>query len=672
MSQKKINYLARTFDDYKSELIKFSNQYYPNMSDTYNDSSIGAWFIDLASAVGDNLSYSIDRAYQENNMNSATMKSTVLNIARSNGLKIPGAKASMCEIALSCVIPVGNADTGDISQPNWKYAPIIKRSTIVSAGDINFQLSENVDFGEQFNSDGYSNRSFAPSRNANGIVTGYTVTKTTLAINGSTRIYKKVLSSQDITPFMEVILPDRNIMNVESIIFKETCDKTSNDPDLAEFYVDEEEYMTTNMSAMTYRYFEVDSLADQYRFGNSTAIDKKVVIDFYAPDMYDDFTETASDGTTKTTRYYRGEWKPIRNKFITEYTDNGYLKIIFGGGTSYDDVPDAQSMYSKRVLSKLINNDMLGVLPKEGWTMYVLYRTGGGVSSNIAKGALNSIFMTVAEFKQYAGNTDANAAEIRGKVLNSLTVTNTSPAVAGKDAPSTEEIKYLVKYNTSSQERCVTVKDYKLRLMKMPARYGSPFRAAVTEENNKIAVSMLGLNADGKLTKALPQTLVDNIIEYLSGYRTVTDYIECKSGKIYNIGFGLELFISKTYDAPTVVTNVINKVKEYMSVSSHDMGEDIFLGDLEKEITMVDGVIAIIDLSVYSLYDGIYSSDRCPFPEEKISGECAVNTTSTFHVDNGKSFKISLGDVEHMLSSDYNSMFEIYSDNDIQVKFKQV
>ena len=137
MSQKKINYLARTFDDYKSELIKFSNQYYPNMSDTYNDSSVGAWFIDLVSAVGDNLSYSIDRAYQENNINSATMKSTVLNIARSNGLKIPGAKASMCEVALSCVLPAGNSDTGDISQPNWKYAPIVKRSTIVSAGDIN-------------------------------------------------------------------------------------------------------------------------------------------------------------------------------------------------------------------------------------------------------------------------------------------------------------------------------------------------------------------------------------------------------------------------------------------------------------------------------------------------------------------------------------------------------
>ena len=132
------------------------------------------------------------------------------------------------------------------------------------------------------------------------------------------------------------------------------------------------------------------------------------------------------------------------------------------------------------------------------------------------------------------------------------------------------------------------------------------------------------------------------------------------------------MFISKAYDAPTVITNVINKVKEYMSVSSHDMGENIFIGDLEKEITMVDGVIAIIDIGVYSLYDGIYSSDKCPFPEENTSGECSVNTASTFRVDNGKSFKISLGDIEHMLSGDYNSMFEIYSDSDIQVKFKQV
>ena len=65
MSQKKINYLSRTFDDYRAELITFSNKYYPELADSYNDSSVGSWFIDLVSAVGDNLSYHIDRMYQQ-------------------------------------------------------------------------------------------------------------------------------------------------------------------------------------------------------------------------------------------------------------------------------------------------------------------------------------------------------------------------------------------------------------------------------------------------------------------------------------------------------------------------------------------------------------------------------------------------------------------------------
>ena len=82
---KKINYLSRDFASIKSDLIKFSNMYYPEVSDDFNDSSIGAWFIDLVSAVGDDLSYHTDRMYQETNIDSATLKSSVLNQARANG-----------------------------------------------------------------------------------------------------------------------------------------------------------------------------------------------------------------------------------------------------------------------------------------------------------------------------------------------------------------------------------------------------------------------------------------------------------------------------------------------------------------------------------------------------------------------------------------------------------
>jgi len=671
--EKKINYLSRTFDDYRSELITFSNKYYPELADSYTDSSVGSWFIDLVAAVSDNLSYHIDRMYQETNINSANLKSTVLNIARTNGLKVPGPKASMCEVEISCSLPVGDETTGSISHPNWTYAPIIKRSTVVSAGNLNFQLMEDVDFGEQFNSDGYSNRTFVPARDSNGNITAYTVSKSTLAVNGSTRIFKKVILKQDLKPFMEVVLPEKNVMNIESIIFKETSN-FQKDPEVSEFYIDAEQYKMTAEAADTFRFFEVNSLAEQYRFGTETKIDNGVLQDYFNPEWYDDYTETSENDirTTRTSRYYRGKWKPITQKFITEYTDNGYMKIIFGSGVLYDELPAAKTKFSERLMSNLINNDMLGILPREGWTMFVLYRVGGGVSSNIGIGAINSISLTVAEFKQNVTNSP-DAASIRGSVLNSLSVTNTSPAVAGKDAPSIQEIKYLTKYNNHAQERCVTVKDYKYRLMSMPPKYGAPYRAAVIEENNKIVMSMLGLNADGRLTKALPETLVDNIEEYMSHFRTISDYIEGKSGKIYNLGFAVEVFVDKTYDVPTVLTNVIETIKSYMHVDKHDMGENIFVGDLEKEIMLVDGVISLINFEIYSLYNGPYSSDKCPYPEANVLGVCAPSVTNKFKVDSGAdSFKIDLDAIDHVLYSDYDSMFEIYSDNDIQVKTKLI
>ena len=155
MSEKKISYLSRDFSSIRGELEKFSKQYYPELSDDWNDSSVGSWFIDLVASVGDDLSYYIDRASQETTLDSANMRSSVLEQAVSNGLKIPGRKASTCEIEISCTLPTNNTNNGNIAQPNWDYAPIIQSTSIVSAGNTNFQLSENVNFAEQFNKNGY-------------------------------------------------------------------------------------------------------------------------------------------------------------------------------------------------------------------------------------------------------------------------------------------------------------------------------------------------------------------------------------------------------------------------------------------------------------------------------------------------------------------------------------
>jgi len=660
---KKINYLARTFDDYKSELINFSNKYYPNMATTFNDSSVGSWFIDLVSSVADNLSYHIDRMAQETNINSANLRSSVMNIARTNGFKIPGPKASMCEVRISCVVDVNSKN---ISQPDWSYAPILKRATVVTAGNYNFQLSEDVDFGSQFNSEGFSNRTFAPNRNNNGSITSYTITKSVVAVNGTTKIYKKVLMRNDIKPFMEIVLPDENVMNVESVICKESAN-ISEDPMIQDFYFDAEEYKLSSEDITTYRFFETDSLADQYRFGSATNIDDTIIKDIYNPEIYDDFTESYDSGSTRTTRIYRGEWKPLKQKFITEYTDNGYLKVIFGSGVAYDEMPSDLSKYAQYRVSKIVNNDMLGVIPREGWTMYIMYRVGGGIETNLAAGSINGFGLITYEFKNDIGLNSRK----KGQVINSLRVYNASPSVAGKSFPSNDEIKYLMKYNTSAQDRCVTLKDYKVKMMQMPPKYGAPFRNSVIEDNNKILFSLLGITPTGKLNKYLPSTLADNIVEWMSHYKSINDYIEIRSGKIYNIGFFVDVFISKNYDSATVLSTIVATIRNYMDINRRDMGDDIFIGDLEKEITMIDGVISLISIKVFNIYDGSYSSDRCPFPEKVYNDGCMPHVDSDFKTPEGaKSYEIDLDAIDRVLYGEYNSMFEILNPNDISIRVK--
>lgn len=670
MANKKINYLSRDFASIKDELVKFSKQYYPEVADDFTDSSIGAWFIDLVSAVGDDLAYHTDRMYQETNIDSASLRSTLLNFARNNGIKIPGAKCSMCEVEISCDLPIDgdtSATNGSIAQPNWNYAPIVQRTSLFAAGNQLFGLSEDVNFAEQFNSDGYSNRKIIPARDTNGNITGYTVSKSTIAINGTLKVYKKVLTSADIRPFMEVVLPDINTVNIESIIFKETSDITKS-PDIYEYYIDAEEYRLSTGAVMTYRYFEMDSLADQYRFGMVSNIGSdKEISDIYNPHIYEDYTETAADGSKKTTRYYRGAWKPVTQKFITEFTDNGYTKIIFGGSNGYGVLPENATTYGDYIASNLINNDMLGVLPKEGWTMYVLYRVGGGALTNVGPGAINTITSARVDWGGNTGNTDGSK---RGQVLNSLSITNLSTALAGKDAPSNEEIKYLIKYNTSAQNRAVTVKDYKVKLMQMPPKFGAPFRNTVIEANNKIEMSFLGLDARGQLDSSLPQTLVENVLEYMSNYRQINDYIEIKSGRIYNIGVEANIFVDKNYNLPDVIGNVITKIKDYFDVNNHDMGEDIFVGDLEKEISLVDGVISLIDLKIFKIWNNSYSPDKCPLPELIEGGSCDSIISTNYNVD-GEFRQIDLEQIDHVLYGDYNSMYEIKKPStDIQVRCK--
>lgn len=673
MAENKLSYLNRNFDDYRQSIIDITRQYYPDVFENLNDASVGAWLIDILSDIGDNLNYHIDRNVQETYLDSSKEFTSIQNIARTNGLRIPYKKAALVEIELSCRLPLsqqGSEGDGNM-MADETYCPYVKRGTLFSNGTTTFELVHNIDFKEQFNEDGLSDRQIVPNRDSNGTIISYTYKKLAIASASQTRVMKKIVSSNEITPFMEVMINDSNVLGVDSIIVKDGTN-INTDPQFNEFFIDEETYKDNSGKSVD-RFFEVDNLIDQYRFGYEIEDGENGK---YNPEWSEEEVADIKDeqgaviDTVVLRKIAKGKWKRLKNKFITEYTDDWKLKVIFGAGirNEYGEIPQDAKKFTQYQMSRMLANDYMGVLPKSESTMYILYRIGGGEISNIAAGTLTNIISLNIEIE---GNSeDSLCSEKIRDVRKSMAVTNTTPSYGGKNEPTTEEIRYMIKYNVSSQNRCVTLKDYISRISKIPAKFGCPFRHNAIEENNKIVIYTLGLDYEGHLTNFLSETVANNIKNYLSQYRMINDFVEIKSGKIINLAFRLTVYIDKSYDKSEVTKRIIDLVYDYMDIRKHLMGDDIFVGDLEKEISKLDGVINLVKMRIFNKVGEGYSTDRSTQQLVNVS-DCDFEELDAYDRQIVNQNEINLEKSDYMLFSEADSMFEIkYKNRDIEVIVK--
>jgi hypothetical protein len=629
MSDKKIPYVSRNFDDYRKSFLEMVKTYYPDMANDFNDASIGSWIIDLVAAASDNLSYHIDRVFNETSIDAAQQRSSLYAIARSSGLKIPGPKCSMVELVFSCTVS---------TDFEYDQLPTIKRGTTVTSGRSLFEITEDVEFSKQYNNDGISDRNQIPLYNSNNELVGYRFTKRTIATSGRAATYEHNIYAEDRKPFMEIVLPINGITNIESIITKPNTNQRLSPTDA-------EWFMKGEQCGDVERFYEVDSLLEQYIWDEPEVENNVENVEIPIGD----------DNTMTIARIQKGAWKPIRNKFITEYTDKGYLKVIFGCDDGSNEERNEDSFTNKQ-LHRMINNKSMGKIPKKDHKLYIRYRLGGGAESNVAANALN----TINNLNVVGGNNSIN---------DTITVTNPEPSISGRDMLSTDELRNYIKYHNAAQNRCVTVKDYEDRVLKMPAKYGCPFRVIGIEENNKIMLYVINIDENGKLSKRIPKMLADNMINYLSMYRTVNDYITIKEARIINIGFEVDIVVDKNYNAPDVISSVIRAVKEYMDINKRYLGEDIYIGDLNRVISNVDGVLNLIELRAYNKFGGMgtysYSGDRAT--QEVVSSDDSERGQSGEFIE-----QIDLRVSNNTLISDADCIFEVkYPDVDICVQMKQ-
>ena len=566
MSNKGIGYTSRTFADIRAELIDMVRKYYPDIFNDFNDASVGMMLLELNAAVGDMLSVNTDRMYQETQIDYAQEKKSIMSLARTFGLKIPGKRPSVTIVDFNVKVPVFG-DTFDSS-----YAPIIRAGAQVTGGGKVFETSNDIDFSNPFTVGGIPNRLIIPNVDSNGTIINYTITKREMVVNGFTKIFKRVINSNDVRPFFEIILPDDNVISIDSIISLQGNNFTT-DPNANQFL------------DVTNRWFEMDALAED-----------KVFIE--------DNTKTTDNAGVRP-----GKFISVTKKFIREYTDLGFTKLIFGSGTkdtsSLCDF-DSNSALANQI-GDFINNMSLGETPTANTTMFVKYRVGGGSDTNVGVNLLTSVGL--ANVSVIGSNQQINNA-----VINSLTVNNAFPALGGRDIPSVDEVRNMVKYNFAAQNRAVTIKDYQSRISLMPGKFGVPFRCGVFEEINKVNVYVLGLDGNSKLTNTSTSALKDNISTYLADYRMLNDYVTITDGRIINLGFEIDLYIDKQVTQSQVISQVITDIQNYMDINKYQMGDNIYVSNLLKEINNVGGVINVIDLRVYNKVGGIYSLNEISQP----------------------------------------------------------
>ena len=445
---------------------------------------------------------------------------------------------------------------------------ILRRgSQSIGAGQV-FETVYDIDFASSVGGDGTPNRLKIPNFDANNKLINYTIVKRETVVNGVTKVFKKTISPNDVRPFYEIFLPEKNVLGVTSVLLKDGT-QYANVPPVQEFL------------SLDNRWYEVKAL-----------VEDKVFVE--------DPSKVSDNPGIKVGRYIT-----TNDKFITEYTPEGYLKMTFGGGSQSADEQlreFARNGYNLN-LNKYSNNFALGSTLKSNTTIFIQYRVGGGLSSNLGVNVINQV--GVVSFFVNGPSDNINTS-----VINSLRCTNVTAAIGGANIMTIEEVRNLVGFNFSSQNRAVTINDYNAILRTMPSQFGAPAKVAITENNNKIEIKILSYNESGQLTEVVSETLKSNVANYLSNYRMMNDYISIESANVIDLSVDVDVVLDNSQNQGTLISKIINIVTDFFSPLNRGMGENVYISELRRLIQSENGIISLSDIKIYNEVGGQYSSSQ--------------------------------------------------------------
>jgi hypothetical protein len=611
LSKKDISYLSKDFDSYKSNLIKYIKTYYPKTYKDFSENSTGMMFVDLVSYVGDVLSYYIDYQFKEGFLQYATERKNILTLSEYLGYRPNASVAATTKLDIFQLVPSKISEDGK-NEPDMKYALNIQEGMeVVSTGEssIKFRTTEPANFGVSDVNSPVDISVF--QRDQIGQPTFYLLKKQVMASAGTRKTYS--VSVGDAEEFFQIKLPDTDVLEINSIY-----DSDGNEWREVDFLSQDtvliEEPNNEKVNPETSQYSTVVPYLLRY-----IKTSKR-------------FTTRVNSDNTTTIEFGAGKDKIDEEIIIPSLNNVGELiKKTKGFEAAYDP-------------SNFLKSDTYGEAPRNT-VLEVDYYAGGGVESNLASNSLTTI--TNIAFSDSSTFLSDSEERVLRTIKNTVTVNNPDPALGGKSEESDEEIRIKGMASFASQNRAVTRDDYVIRAYSMPPRLGSIAKVFVSKDgvldtssqydivknsseiksevlpgelnkvygeiNNPFAINMyvLSYNESKKLTN--PNDLVfENLSNYLSRYRVLTDGLNLTNAFIINIGVEFEVSSYMNYNKKELLLSVSSVISDFFDIDKWQISQSIDIGSLEIEISKVSGVKNVVNLRIKNLNinDGDYSDNE--------------------------------------------------------------
>jgi hypothetical protein len=615
---KQINYLSRDFQTIRTDLINYLKAFFPEQWQDFNVASPGMALLELNAYVGDLFSFTIDKKYNELFLDGVQKRSSVYRMAKTFGFKVPGVRPSLTIVDITIEVPT----TANV--PDYSYVPVIRPGLQIQGAGQTFETVYEIDFSSDYSEDGKKNRTIQPVFNGNQTLIKYKILKRELVKAGVSKIIKFEIPSGTEKPFMQFTLPETNVLEIVDVI-AEPGIGLNKTPTYEDFH------------DSTKRFWEVDYLATDKIF-------------------VEDDTQDSVNGVKI------GKYLQVSKRFIKEFMSDGTCRLTFGGGQeNYDSYEEyLQSLTTTTSccgsvanlnISSLLLNPSLGEMLQGNTTLYIKYRVGGGALSNVGSNVLQS----VSNINAVILGADAN---LNQAVFSSIRANNPIPAIGGRGLPTVSEIKNFIASNFAAQDRCVTLEDYISRSYQIPGKFGAPFRIHGVVNDNKIILYILTKDANEKLNAISTSEIKRNLISYLTPYRMINDFVEINDGKFVNLDIEVDLFVDKTYNSSEVKLNAILKIKDFFQIDNWQMNQHIYISQLTDILREVPGVINVVDIRMFNLEGGVYSS--------VLSSQAIGNRTQD---TNTGVYKTQIEYMDNTLYSTPTSMFEIrYPDQNIKVR----